>query len=157
MISKTGLSKTKADVIYGVVILATAAAMLAHTYSDIYDTGPLFGDVSTVFVPRILLITICLLSAGLIARGALNHDDQTLEAMNWARISATFAAACATTAGVWYFGYFLAMPLGIFLTGLAIGYRNWIVLAVASVFGTMTVWITLGYLARVSLPEGQVF
>lgn len=155
--SETGFNKAKADVIYGIVILATAAAMLAHTYSDIYDTGPLFGDVSTVFVPRILLISICVLSAGLIARGALSHDDDTLETMNWGRIAVTFAAASATTAGVWYFGYFLAMPVGIFVTGLAIGYRNWIVLALAGVIGTATVWITLGYLARVSLPEGQIF
>lgn len=155
--SKEGLSSGKADVLYGIVILTCACAMLAHTYSDIYDTGPLFGDVSTVFVPRVLLISIGVLSVGLIVKGALARDGETIEPMNWGRIASTFVAASATTAGVWYLGYLIAMPVGIFLTGVAIGYRNWIVLAVASIIGTATVWLALGYLARVSLPEGQIF
>jgi hypothetical protein len=154
---RQGWRSAQADIVYGIAILAAGAAMLAHTFSEIYDTGPLFGDVSTVFVPRILLIAICILAASLVVKGALARDSESLDAMNWQRIAFTFAAASATTAGVWYFGYQIAMPVGIFLTGLAIGYPNRLILAAASVAATATVWLTLGYLARVSLPEGQFF
>ena len=155
--SNTGIRGGRADAVYGLVIFVAAAAMFAHTYSDLYDTGPLFGDVSTVFVPRILLGTICALSFALIVKGALNTSGDRLASINWYRMALTFGAACLTTLGLWYLGFLIAMPIGVFLTGLAIGYPNKLILAAASIAGTGIVWLMLGYVARVSLPEFHLF
>ncbi len=155
--SNTGIHAGRADSIYGLVFFVAAAALFAHTYSDLYDTGPLFGDVSTVFVPRILLGLIAALSVALMVKGLLDRSGERLAPINWRRLFLTFAAACLTTAGLWYLGFLIAMPFGVFLTGLAIGYPNRLILAAASIASTGVVWLMLGYVARVSLPEFHLF
>lgn len=155
--SGTGIRTGRADAVYGLVFFAAAMALLAHTFSDQYDTGPLFGDVSTVFVPRLLLGVIAALSFALIIKGVTDKSGDELATINWRRLFLTFAAACVTTAGLWYLGFLIAMPIGVFLTGLAIGYPNKLILAAASVVGTGIVWLMLGYIARVSLPEFHLF
>lgn len=153
----TGRNRSTSDIVIGMVILLAATAMYLHTYSDRYDTGPLYGDVSTVFVPRAILIALGLLSAGLALRGALRPAGPAGPDLNWPRVVMTFAAAAAMSLGAYWLGYWIAMPLGVFLTGLAIGYPRKAVLAAVSIGATAIVWFTLGYLARVSLPQGQLF
>ncbi|WP_417522775.1 hypothetical protein [Marinovum sp.] len=138
-------------------VLLAAAAMYFHTFSDRYDSGPLYGDVSTVFVPRVILIALGTLAAGLALRGALRPAGPAGRDLNWSRIILTFAAASAMSLGAYLLGYWIAMPLGVFLTGLAIGYPRKAVLAAVSLAATALVWFALGYLARVSLPQGQLF
>ncbi len=153
----SGWSKAKADIVLGIALLAAASLMFAHTFANRYDSGPLFGDVSTVFVPRIVLVLIGCLAVIMAIRGAMTRDSEQLEELNWRRMAITFGAACATSLGIWVFGYVLAMPVGIFLVGLAIGYPNKLVLAATCVVATAVIWVALGYFARVPLPTGTIY
>lgn len=152
-----GLRAGKADVLCGIVICTVAASMFVHTYSDRYDIDMLFGDVSTVFFPRILLGMIGALSLALAIKGARDKSDERLVSLNWRRVFLTFLAALLTALGVWYLGYEIAMPVGVFLTGLALGYPNKIVLALTSLFASAIVWLALGHFAQVSLPASHLF
>lgn len=152
-----GGASRRADIVIGAIILLIVMAMYLHTFSEKYDTGPLFGDVSTVFVPRLILIALGLLSVGLMLRGAVRPENGVGRTLNWGRIVATFGVACAMSFGAYWVGYWIAMPLGVFLAGVAIGYPRYLVLAAAAALATITVWATLGYLARVPLPHGQLF
>ena len=142
------------DTIFGAVSLVIALALMAHTFSDQYDVNQLFGDVSTVFVPRALLVLWIICSAIIIAR-----DNTGMEGFNdirwgpWGRVAGVLTA---TTAAVWAFGFLYVMPLGIFALGWAFGYRRWGWLALVSVAGPLTVWLILGVVAGVPLPEARL-
>lgn len=155
--SDRGPSAAKADVIYGLVLGVMASVMMVHTFSSRYEVAHLFGDVSTMFTPRLLLGVMIALSAALIFKGLRNRGGDVLESVNVPRVVLTFLAATATTAGVWFIGFFIAMPIGIFLTGLALGYPGKLVLAATSLAGTIIVWLTLGVFANVALPTGVLF
>ncbi len=156
-VSDRGISAAKADVIYGLVLGVMASVMMVHTFSSRYEVAHLFGDVSTMFTPRLLLGVMIALSAALIFKGLRNRGGDVLESVNVPRVVLTFLAATATTAGVWFIGFFIAMPIGIFLTGLALGYPGKLVLAGTSLAGTIIVWLTLGVFANVALPTGVLF
>ena len=156
-VSDRGLSAAKADVIYGLVLGVMASVMMVHTFSSRYEVAHLFGDVSTMFAPRLLLGVMIALSAALIFKGLRNRGGDVLESVNVPRVVLTFLAATAATAGVWFIGFFIAMPIGIFLTGLALGYPGKLVLAGTSLAGTIIVWLTLGVFANVALPTGVLF
>lgn len=156
-VSDRGLSAAKADVIYGLVLGVSASVMMVHTFSSRYEVAHLFGDVSTMFTPRLLLGVMMALSVALVFKGLRNRGGDVLAPVNVPRVALTFLAAAATTAGVWFIGFFIAMPVGIFLTGLALGYPGRVVLAGTSVAGTIIVWFTLGVFANVALPTGVLF
>ena len=156
-VSERGLSAARADVIYGLVLAVMASVMMVHTFSSRYEVAHLFGDVSTMFAPRLLLGVVIALSAALVCKGLRNRRGDVLESVNVPRVVLTFLAATATTAGVWFIGFFIAMPIGIFLTGLALGYPGKFALAGTSLAGTIIVWLTLGVFANVALPTGALF
>ena len=156
-VSGRSLSAAKADVIYGLVLGVLASVMMVHTFSSRYEVAHLFGDVSTMFAPRLLLGVMIALSVALVFKGLRNRGGDVLASVNIPRVALTFLAATATTAGVWFIGFFIAMPIGIFLTGLALGYPGKLVLAGTSVAGTIIVWLTLGVFANVALPAGVLF
>ncbi len=134
--SDGSLTAAKADVIYGIVLGVSASAVMVHTFSSQYEVAHLFGDVSTMFAPRLLLGVMIALSLALIFKGLRNRSGGVLESVNIPRVVLTFLAATATTAGVWFIGFLLAMPIGIFLTGVALGYPGKLVLAGTSLAGT---------------------
>lgn len=143
----------RADTLYGLVMAAISAALIVHTFSDAYEFNPLIESVSTVFFPRIILGGILLCSLGLIVKGLRNRDpDDQLDTIDKIRVFLVLAACAATAAGLWFIGYFYAMPVGVFLTGVALGYPNKTVLAVTAIVATALTWVALGYFANVIFP-----
>lgn len=147
----------RADLIYGLVAAFAALAMFVHTYSPRYDNEFLFGDVSTVFFPRVVLAVIILLSLGLAFKGFRNSSGEDLREIQLGRMLLTLGATILGIALVWFAGYLIGMPIGVFLVGLALGYPNKIILAVTSVVAPVLVWLVLGRLAQVSFPTGTLF
>ena len=147
----------RADVVYGAVLALGASAMFAHTFAERYNNDFLFGDVSTVFVPRILLALVVILSLCLVLKGARDKSQNTLTPVDVRRTVAVLSACIASIAGVWFIGYLIAMPVGVFLVGLAIGYPNRIVLAATALVAPLLTWVVLGQFAKVSFPLGTVF
>ena len=149
--------QARADIAYGLVIALVAAAMFVHTYSDRYDNEFLFGDVSTVFFPRLLLAVIIALAVGLALKGVRGTAEGDFPPINIGRVALTYGVALVTAAGVWFVGYLIAMPVGVFLAGLALGYPNRIVLGLASISAPLIVWLVLARFAQVSFPTGTLF
>ena len=142
-----------ADILYGLFLGAIAIALFAHTFSDIYEFNPLIENVSTVFFPRIILGAIVICASALISQGVRNTDpDDHLPQIDVKRTLLVFAAVAATTAGIWFIGYFYAMPVGVFLTGWALRYPNKWILAATSVSATVIVWVALAHFAAVTFP-----
>ena len=99
----------RADILYGLVMAAIAAALFIHTFSDIYEFNPLIESVSTVFFPRIILTAILLCALGLVVKGLRNaQSDDRLIPINTPRVCLVFAACALTAAGLWFIGYFYA-------------------------------------------------
>jgi len=149
--------RSKGDVFIGAAFSLFALAMYAHTFSDRYVNSFLFGDVSTVFFPRVLLILIALLSGGLVVRGLFVAGSTDGPAVRIGRIAVTYLACVATIAGVWLVGFLIAMPLGIVAIGLAMGQRRLVALIATAVIAPLLVWFVLGRLAQVSFPHGTLF
>ena len=147
----------RADVIYGAVAAMGGTAMFTHTFSDRYSNEFLFGDVSTTFVPRILLGLIVLLSLGLVIKGLRDRDGGSLPAVAIGRVALVFGACVLSIAGVWFIGYLIAMPIGVFLVGWAFGYPNKLVLLVTAIVAPLLTWLVLAEFAQVSFPNGQIF
>lgn len=149
--------QARADMLYGLVMAAAALAMFVHTFSDRYDNEFLFGDVSTVFFPRLLLGTIVTLALALALKGAKSNSEEEFLIVNLGRVAMTYGAAVLAALGVWYIGYLYAMPFGVFLVGLALGYPNKLVLAGVSIVAPLTIWVVLAQFAQVSFPTGTLF
>ena len=143
-----------ADIVSGSAILVGAAVMLLHTFSDRYDLGMLFGDVSTVFFPRVVLGALMLLSAVLVVRGVRAGEGEALGAIDAPRLALVAVVAALTALGVFWLSFMLVMPIGIFGVGWTLGFRRPVPLAVASIAGPAVVLVALERAANVAVPTG---
>ncbi len=150
------MQQKNADMLYGAVLAGMACAMFAHTFSPIYQNEFLFGDVSTVFFPRVLLGIIFVLSMMLVVKGKLSTSDAILTQINVKRVLLTGGATLITVVGVWYLGYLVMMPVGVFLIGLALGYPNLVILGITSLISPLVVWVILAKFAQVSFAPGTL-
>ena len=147
----------RADFIFGAITAVASIAAFVHTFADRYTSEFLFGDVSTMFVPRLLLGLIVLLAVGLMLKGIRDREGGRLPEIAIGRTVAVFSACVLSIAGVWYIGFLIAMPVGVFLVGWTMGYSNKLVLAGTAVAAPLLTWVILGKLAQVAFPTGTFF
>ena len=150
-------SRGRADVLCGILAASTAGAMFAHTFSPRYDIEFLFGDVSTVFFPRILLGIIIILSLALAIKGFRDNSGAQIAEVNWLRVFMAFGATTLGIAGVWFLGFLIAMPIAIILLGATLCYPNKLVLILSSIVAPVIVWAVLAEFALVAFPTGTIF
>ncbi|MBL6927938.1 MAG: tripartite tricarboxylate transporter TctB family protein [Rhodospirillales bacterium] len=146
------------DFYFGLVLLIIGTGLLLHTFNDRYDFDLLFGDVSTVFFPRIILVFWVGLSAilifnGLRGRGA-TEDRTRLLSVGIPRLAMVFAVIVATVIVLWLVGLLVGGPILMIATGVALGYRRWVLLVPVSLTLPVAIWFALGHVARISLPSG---
>ena len=146
------MKSATADILYGVAVLLIALALYAHTFNDVYQFNPLIESVSTVFFSRILMAAIALCSLALIAKGVRSKAGEYLPEINTVRVILVFITAAVTSAGIWFIGFFYAMPIGVFVTGWFLGYRRMPTLPVVSLIAPLLVWVALAHFAGVSFP-----
>ena len=146
------------DFYYGLVLLIVGAGLLLHTGSDRYDFDLLFGDVSTVFFPRIILILWIALSAILIVNGlrrrGSQQDRQRVMAVGLPGSFSVLAMIIASALAVWLTGLLLGGAVSMIAVGVALGYRRWVILIPVSVALPVVVYFALGHVAKISLPSG---
>lgn len=146
------------DFYYGVALLIIGGGLLLHTFNQRYDFDLLFGDVSTVFFPRIVLILWMLLSCILIAnglRGRGNPEDHArLKAVDIGRFLLVLIVIIISVVVLWLTGLLIGGPLMMIAVGLALGYRRLALLVPVSVAMPLIIWFALGKVARISLPMG---
>ncbi len=146
------------DFYYGLVLLIIGGGLLVHTGSDRYDFDLLFGDVSTVFFPRIILILWIALSAILIVNGlrrrGSRQDHQRVMAVGLPGLFTVLAMIIASALAVWLTGLLLGGAVSMIAVGVALGYRRWVILIPVSVALPVVVYFALGHVAKISLPSG---
>lgn len=149
------------DFYYGLVLLIIGGGLLLHTGSDRYDFDLLFGDVSTVFFPRIILILWILLSAILIANGLRRRGPQQghqgVMAVGLTGLFSVLAMIIASALAVWLTGLLLGGAASMIAVGAAFGYRRWVILIPVSVVLPVIVYFALGHVAKISLPSGVLW
>ena len=149
------------DFYYGLVLLIIGGGLFLHTGSDRYDFDLLFGDVSTVFFPRIILVLWILLSAILIANGlrrrGSEQDHQRVMAVKLTGLFSVLAVIIASALAVWLAGLLLGGAVSMIALGAALGYRRWSVLVPVSVVFPVIVHFALGHVAKISLPSGVLW
>ena len=146
------------DFYYGLVLLIIGGGLLLHTGSDRYDFDLLFGDVSTVFFPRIILILWIALSAILIVNGlrrrGSQQDHQRVMAVGLTGLFSVLAMIVASALAVWLSGLLIGGAVSMVAVGVALGYRRWVILIPVSVVFPVVVYFALGHVAKISLPSG---
>ena len=149
------------DFFYGLVLLAIGGGLFLHTFSDRYDFDLLFGDVSTIFFPRIVLILWMGLSAILIVNGARGRGDtadrKRLAAIALPRLTIVLGVTIATAVFLWAAGLLIGGPVLMISIGIALGYRRWIALVPFSIALPVAVWIALSKVAKIALPAGVLW
>ena len=146
------------DFYYGLVLLIVGGGLLVHTLHDRYDFDLLYGDVSTVFFPRIILImwiglSSVLMANGLRGRGA-SEDHKRLLAVGIPRLALVFVVVVASAIFLWLVGLLIGGPVLMIAVGIALGYRRLAILIPVSVVLPIVTWLALGRVARISLPSG---
>jgi hypothetical protein len=158
---KTTGQQLHPDFYYGIVLLIIGGGLLFHTMSERYDFDLLFGDVSTVFFPRIILIMWVLLSGILIAnglRGRGNSEDHArFKAVDIGRFLLVLVVIVVAAIVLWLIGLLIGGPLMMIAVGLSLGYRRLVLLVPVSVTIPVIIWFALGEVARISLPSGVLW
>lgn len=149
------------DFYYGLVLLIVGCGLLWHTFSDRYDFDLLFGDVSTVFFPRVILILWVGLSAILIVKGYRGsgsaEDRARVISVGIPRLLLVLAAIVASAVVLWMTGLLVGGPLSMIAIGLALGYRRLVFLVPVSIALPVIIWFALGEIAKISLPSGVLW
>ena len=136
----------------GGVILLLTVGLLWHSYNPDYRFNPLIEVISTIFVPRLLLYVILCTTVLMIVKEMWVAEDRVLLEINLGRFLASLIVVSLTSAGFWYLGFAISMPIGMYVLGLVLGYRNHFWLVLVSVAGPLIFWLALGYFASLPIP-----
>ena len=146
------------DRIYGAALFLVAALLFATTYSaEYHQQGGLFGDVNTVFVPRIFLIAWMLLAAIQCVGGFIRKDAEAYPAVQWTKLGTVSAIAVLVAFAMLGAGFLLATIPGFFLFTWAFGYRRPVILAAVSVIFPIAIWLLFINVFKLPLPHSPWF
>ncbi len=149
------------DFYYGLILFFIGLGFLIHTFNGKYQFDLLFGDVSTVFFPRVVLIIWIGLSIILILRGYFSNrlaDDSHRTFYKGApRLLLVLTVLVLTTFILWIVGLFLGGPILLIALGLAFGYRRLIILIPMGLILPFVIWYILGEVSKINLPTGLLW
>lgn len=145
------------DRIYGAALFLAAALLFLTTYSAEYQQGGQFGDVSTVFVPRIFLIAWMLFAAIQCIGGFFREDAEAYPAVQWGKLGAVSAVAVLAAFAMLGAGFLIATIPGFFLFTWAFGYRRPVILAILSIVFPIGIWLLFIHVFKLPLPHSPWF
>ncbi|MEM7023707.1 MAG: tripartite tricarboxylate transporter TctB family protein [Pseudomonadota bacterium] len=140
-----------------VVLVIFAALMFASTFSSEYDVPSFGGDVSTVFVPRIYLVILLLLSVLALCTKDTTPPSEVETRASDRRLITVVAIAAATGFAMLYVGFVIATIPGFFLFCFAFGYRKLAWLVLFSILAPLVVWFLFNDLLELPLPRSPWF
>jgi hypothetical protein len=146
------------DFYYGFALMIVGVGLLLHTFNDRYDFDLLFGDVSTVFFPRVILILWVGLSLILMVKGYLGsgsaEDRSRVFSAKIPKLTLVMAVIIVMAGVLWMLGTLVGGPILMIAVGLALGYRQLMILVPISLILPVLVWYALSVVAKISLPAG---
>ena len=139
------------------VLLLIAVGLFASTFSGAFDVPTFGGDVGPAFAPRgYLLVWIALAMA--VTVQALRRDDEPLGSVgNIPLVMTASAISVGTGLAMLKVGFVIAAVPGFFLFCRALGYRNYIVLALISVLAPLAIWWVFTFVFELLLPRSPWF
>lgn len=150
-----------------ITVLLIAGLLFISTLSARYTEFADPDEISTVFVPQVLLILLMALAtllliralrmpAGTRAAGSKPVDRQERQRAVF-RVSSALGVMLAMGFLQDILGFYATMVPGIFLIGLAIGCQSKRALALVSLIAPLVVWLIIVQVAELSLPAGIFF
>ena len=143
--------------VYGAALFALAALLFASSFSSDYAVEALFGDVSTVFVPRLFLIAWMALAALVFQRGFAGPEIEGLPEVAWRRLGLVASVGVLTGLGMLTIGFLLSTIPGLFAFVWFYGYRKPVPLALVSLLLPLTVWLIFVEVFQLPLPQSPWF
>ncbi len=161
MASKTPRLRATGSTFVAGFVLAATAFLLWHTFSPIYETTFATAGRGPVFFPRILLVLMLLLSAGVLGQSLIHKDgNRAGGSFGGPHLLSVGLAAVATGAYlylIYLVGYLLASIAFSFTLPVIFGYRRWgVIAAFAAVYATAT-WYVFEVIFRIVLPKSPWF
>ena len=143
--------------LYGAALFTLAALLFASTFAGDYAVEAMFGDVSTVFVPRLFLAAWMVFAAFLFASGFTRPEIKGLPEVAWRRLAAVAGVAVITGVGMLQAGFLLSTVPGFFAFTWFYGYRKPLPLAIVSVLLPLAIWLLFVEVFQLPLPQSPWF
>ncbi len=108
-------------------------------------------------VPRLALGLMFILSVLLVVNGIRSVGTANWSFQNVRPVGATAAAILLSALLVWGLGLIVGGSLAIVSLARTYGYRRWLVLLPFAGASTLVIWLLLGVVAGVILPQGVLW
>jgi len=122
--------------------------------------GTTDAALAPTFFPRLAMVLVGITAAGVMLSALLRREEIPLVTMSredWRRFGTTLALIVAYVAGARVIGFLAASILFVAAVTVLSGYRNWLVIALASIVAPVAVLLVFRHALRVLLPSGMVF
>ena len=143
--------------LYGAALFTLAALLFASTFASDYAVEAMFGDVSTVFVPRLFLAAWMVFAAFVFVSGFTKPEIKGLPEVAWPRLAAVAGVAVVTGVGMLQVGFLLSTIPGFFAFTWLYGYRRPVPLVVVSILLPLAIWLLFVEVFQLPLPQSSWF
>ncbi|HIU17122.1 MAG TPA: tripartite tricarboxylate transporter TctB family protein [Candidatus Avidesulfovibrio excrementigallinarum] len=142
------------EVVFSLLMLGVGVFLLAHTFSDQYQTL-LSGDgvLSPMFYPRVILAGWCVLSVAMTVQ-ALKLPATLVKAFNVRQVVCALLLMVAMLILLACFGFLVAAIPFVFGFALFLGYKNKLVAAIAAVIIPVLLYVLFDKGLGIILPAG---
>jgi len=140
-----------------IALFLIAAILFASSFT--MDAGePMYGDVSTLFVPQMFLI-VWMIIAALIAfkAGGDDADSDPFANVAWRRLWIIIAVVALAAIAMIEIGFVFAIVPAFILFVSLFGYRRYAVTAIVGVVFVLALWILFLEVFRLPLPISPWF
>jgi len=145
------------DICVSGVLLLTAIALFALTFTDQFDVPTFGGDVGPAFAPRGFLLVWMALAAVATFLAIRRKSEEVGEPVRFGQLLVVVLIASGTGVAMINIGFLFAMIPGFFLFCWAFGYREIVQLTLISIIGPVAVWALFTFGFELLLPRSPWF
>lgn len=140
-----------------IALFLIAAALFASSF--MMDAGePMYGDVSTVFVPRMFLIVWMVVAALIAVRAdGSGEEDAPFANVAWGRLWTIIAIVAITSVAMIEIGFVFACIPAFIIFVTVLGYRRYGVTVVIGAVFVLVLWLLFLEVFRLPLPISPWF
>ncbi len=145
------------DISVSAFLLLASAALFSVTFSDAFDVPTFGGDVGPAFAPRGFLAVWFVLALVLLVQAIRSDNDGDEQRVNLTQLLSAAVILVATGFAMTRIGFVLSAVPGFFLFCFAFGYRNYVVLVIASLAAPLLIWALFTFGFELLLPKSPWF
>ncbi len=145
------------DISVSAVLAVAAVAAGLEAFSVQFAVPTFGGDVGPAFAPRGFLAVWFVLAVVSFINATKAPAEKTERAVNFRQLIPAVVVTVVTGFAMTRIGFFLAAVPGFFLFCLAFGYRNYLLLIVASIAAPLLIWALFTFGFELLLPRSPWF